>query len=406
MQLQVQAEGLEKDQEIAPRVWTPAFVKIFVVNMLAQYCFYTTNTLSAPYADHLGATATVVGLVSGLFGVTALIFKFVSAPAIDAFSRKKVLIVSLSILLASCVGYAVSQTIVTLSISRLLTGVGLAFVPTCCITMASDVLPSKRMSEGIGFFALGTAICQAIAPAAGLKAANLFGYNGAFMILVVLMILTIGFAFNIKVSFTPINKFKIRLSSIFAKEVLVPTIILFLLNMAFCIVNAFLILYGRHQGIDSSQIGYFFTVLAITLIFSRPMIGRMADKYGTVRVIVGSMSCFAASFLLISYSKTLPLFLIAAFICAFGYAGCHPSLMAVCLKSVPKERRGAASCTSYIGQDIGNLAGPVLAGAIIEHLGYVNMWRAMILPIVVATCIAIVFRTQVDHEAEKTTAPA
>ena len=398
--MQAQVEERQAAQEAPAGVWSSAFFKIFVVNMLAQYCFYTTNTLSAPFADYLGATATVVGMVSGLFGVTALIFKFVSATAIDTFNRKHVLIGSLCILLASCVGYTVSNTIWMLSLSRLITGVGLAFVPTCCITMASDVLPTKRMGEGISFFALGTAICQAIAPAAGLKTANVFGYNTAFMLLVVLMIITIVCATTIKVSFTPNKKFKIRLSSILANEVVVPTIILFLLNMAFCIVNAFLVLFGRRQGIDSNQIGYFFTVLAITLIFSRPFIGKMADKYGTVKVVIGSMSCFAASFLLISYSKTLPLFLLAAFICAFGYAGCHPSLMAVCLKSVPRERRGAASCTSYIGQDIGNLAGPLLAGTIIEHMGYAVMWRMMIIPIVVATCVAIAFRSQIDHAGE------
>jgi MFS family permease len=71
------------------------------------------------------------------------------------------------------------------------------------------------------------------------------------------------------------------------------------------------------------------------------------------------------------------------------------------MKSVPVERRGAAGCTTYIGQDIGNLAGPLLAGLLIESMGYVSMWRIMIIPIGLAMLIAIFFRNQMDHAGQE-----
>jgi MFS family permease len=392
------AEGIEKGET---RIWNSLFIKVFIIDILAQYGIYTMNVLTPPYADHLGAAPTIVGLVSSLFALTALIFKVISAPAIDTFNRKIVLIVALFILLVSFTGYSFSTNIPMLGISRLLTGVALAFIPTCCITIASDSLPSDKISTGIGIYALGTALCQAVAPAVGLRMVNLTGYNITFAMLAVLMVLTIAYAGTMKTSFVRTKKFKISPTNIIAKEVLVPTSILYLLNMTFCIVNAFLVLFGLQQGVDSNHIGYFFTVLAVTLIFSRPLIGKLADEYGSVKVILGSMCCFIASFLVISYSRTFSMFLLAGFISAFGYAGCHPALMAVCMRSVPKERRGAASCTSYIGQDIGNLTGPVLAGAIAERLGYASMWRIMIFPIFIAMLIAILFRHQIDHARQK-----
>ena len=395
-----------EDSSDVPRMWNSAFIKIFVVNMMSQYCVYSMNTLSAPYAHTLGAPATIVGLVSSLFALTALMFKLVSAPAIDSFNRKTVLVVSLGIMLLSFVGYALSHTIPTLIASRLLTGVGLAFVPTCCMAIASDVLPPNRMSTGIGYFSLGTVICQALAPAVGLKLINMVGYNGSFAVFALLIGLTIAFAFTIDDQFKGGAKFAISLHSIFAKEVLLPTLILLLLNMVFCNVNAFLILFGEHQGVGSARIGYFFTVLAISMAFTRPMIGKLADNYGSGKVILASMVFFAISFLLISYSRALPMFLLAGFVSAFGYAGCQPALMAVSMKSVPMERRGAASCTTYIGQDIGNLAGPVLAGAIVENLGYVAMWRIMILPICLAIFIGVFFRKQMDHAGQDVVSPA
>jgi dipeptide/tripeptide permease len=67
------------------------------------------------------------------------------------------------------------------------------------------------------------------------------------------------------------------------------------------------------------------------------------------------------------------------------------------MKCVPQQRRGAASSTSYIGQDLGNLCGPIVAGAIAERMGYVSMWRLMILPVAAAVLLVILFRNRITH---------
>ena len=389
----------ESLQENSGKIWNPIFIKMFIINILINFSICMVNPLSATYADFLGATATIVGLVSSLFAMTALIFKLVSAPAADAFNKKNILIGSIFILFVSFLGYSISKTISMLIISRLLTGVGLAFVPICSIPIVSASLPAHKMATGIGYFALGPAISQAIAPAIGLKLVDRIGYNYTFSILAVLLIFTIAFTATLDISFKKANKFRITINSIIAKEVLIPAVILFLLNMTFGNVNAFLILFGEKRGVNSN-IGYFFTVLASTMIFTRPLIGKLADKYGTVKVIIPSMLCFAVSFLLISYSKTLPMFLFAGFISAFGYVGCWPALMAVCMRLVPDDRRGAASSTSYIALDLSNLIGPVLAGVIIEVLGYAYMWQFMIFPILIAIIITIQFRDRISQVSE------
>ena len=390
-------------EQTQPGIWNSIFVKVFIVNMLSQYGVYSMNTLSAPYADSMGAKAVVAGMAASFFGLTAMIFKLISAPAIDAFDRKKVLVLSLGIMLVSFVGYTFSYNIPMLLISRLLTGVGLAFVPTCCIAIASAALPTEKMSTGIGFFALGTVVTQAVAPAVGLWLVEIVGYNMTFAIFAVLIVFTMIFAATMNIDYHPVRKFRISTESIFAKEALIPTVVLMLMNMVFCNVNAFLVLFGKSEGMDPKNIGYFFTVLAATMVFSRPTLGQLADTYGSGKVIMGSMVCFAASFLVISYSHNLPMFLFSGFLSAFGYAGSQPALMAVAMKSVPVDRRGAAGCTSYIGQDIGNLLGPLLAGTIVEYMGYVSMWRLMIVPIGVAMLITVYFRRQLDTAGKKQT---
>jgi MFS family permease len=216
-------------------------------------------------------------------------------------------------------------------------------------------------------------------------------------------LLIILYALTMHEDYKPVNKFKISVNSVIAKEAIVPSVMLLFLSISFSLVNAFLVLYGNltlfgnEQATGHTEMGLFSTIYAITMIFTRPMIGKLADKYGTVKVVIPSMVFFAASFLLISTASSLWMFLFAAFIAAFGYGGSQPAIQAVCMKSVPKERRGAASCTSFIGSDIGNLVGPVIAGAL---LGYQSMWRIMIVPILIAMAVSLIFRKQILYAGQ------
>jgi MFS family permease len=378
-------------RSVQQNIWKGPFLKVFIVNIMLSFGVFAMNTLSATFADYLGAKAMIVGLVSSLFALTAMIFKLFAAPAIDTLNRKHILMAAVAIIIVSFVGYIFSTTIPLLIISRLLTGVGLAFTTTTCLTIASDALPVERMSSGIGVFSLGSVICQAIAPTIGLKLVENQGYTFTFILLTVEMLAAFAVISTMKIEFTRNKMFYVSIRSVIAQEALLPTIILFLLNLTFSVVNAFLVLYATKQGINSN-IGFFFTVYALSMLISRPIVGKLADKHGTVAILMPCALIFAASFLIISFATSLPLLLVAAFVSAFGYGGCFPVLLAACMTSVSPERRGAAISTGYIGLDLANLLGPVSAGLIIQSFGYTSMWRLMIIPILIGAAVSTIFR--------------
>jgi predicted MFS family arabinose efflux permease len=67
------------------------------------------------------------------------------------------------------------------------------------------------------------------------------------------------------------------------------------------------------------------------------------------------------------------------------------------MKSVTNEHRGAASSTNYIGMDLGNLAGPTIAGSIAQSMGYTFMWRVMTIPFALAMLMLVLFRRKIVH---------
>jgi MFS family permease len=376
------------------KIWNVGFLSVFVANACMYLAQQMMNSLIAKYADHLGAAPTIVGLVTSLFALTALIFKIISGPAIDTFNRRYILTGAMFVMATAFFGYSFSYTIPSLVCFRLLQGAGQAFTATCCLALAADTLPTEKFATGIGIFSMAQSASQAIGPTVALTFVDIFGYNITFAIGAFIMLAAVVFAYNIKIKFTKTKPFKISIDNIIAKEAILPAIIIFFLSMAYCVINSFLIIFAGIQKVD--HIGYYFTVYALTLLFTRPTIGKLIDRFGLVRTIIPAMICFMASFLLISISNNLFMFLIASFISAFGFGACQPAVQTLSMKCVPKEFRGAASSTNYIGNDLGNLAGPMAAGLIIEISGYASMWRLMLIPVLIALIIVLIFRKTIS----------
>lgn len=382
------------------KIWNSAFISIFVANALMNLGQQMVNTLVAKYADHLGAAATLVGLLSGMFAATALLFKLVSGPAIDCFNRKKILIIAMTIMVISYIGFGLSGNVPMLISFRLLEGIARAFTATGCLAIASDTLPASKFGSGIGIFSLAQASCQAIGPTVGLTLYRYIGYNATFLLAAACVVGGVIATATMKIEEkTERKQFKISLSNVAAPEGAVPAVLLFLLAGTFFTINSFLAIYGTDMGVVN--IGFFFTAYAGVMLISRPLVGRLTDRYGLVKIVVPAIFCFALSFYLISIASSLPMFLAAAVLAAFGYGSTQPAVQTLCMKSVPPERRGAGSNTAYIGNDLGNMVMPVVAGMIVESVGYRSMWCIMIIPMAVSLAIMLIFRNRIRNIEEE-----
>ena len=365
-----------------PSVWTMSFFTLFFTNMAFNMGLYMSNSLLAIYADSLGASATAIGMVISTFAIASISFRFISAPIMDTYNRKY--IVAFSTLMMACAfgGFSISKSVSMLIAFRLVQGCGMAFGNACCLAMVADMLPKDKYSSGIGYYSLAQTISQAIGPSIGLWLVDTVGYNVTFMVNAGVMLTATFLAFHIKVSFKRTRKLVLKLSNIIAKEALLPaSVLLFLICGS--TTSSFLLVFAANQGVTANM-GFYFTVSATTMLVTRPLIGKLTDKIGLVYVCVPALFSNIAAYFIISNSTALWSFLLAAFIGAFGSGACQPALQALSMKTVTNVKRGAASSTNYIGMDLGNLAGPMIAGATAQSFGYVSMWRIMTIPFFLA----------------------
>ena len=352
-----------------------------------------SSSLLAVYADSMGASAGAIGVLVGGYAISSIFFRPVSAPIIDSFNRKYIVISSCLVLAVSFAGFGISGSVRSLMLFRMLQGCGVVFGNACCLVMAADMLPKDKYSSGIGYYSLAQSTSQAVGPFVGLWLMNMAGFKITFILSAVIMLMAAMLAFSIKEKRTETRRFQVSLSNIIALEAALPAFFVMIMNIG-ASATSFLVVFARGQGIKSN-IGIYFLVNAAAMFATRPVLGRLTDKYGVVYVCAPAFCATIISYIIISRSVTMTGLLVAAVIAAFGQGACLPAMQALSMKAVPRERRGVASSTNFIGFDLGYLIGPFIAGKVAESFGYIPMWRAMGAPFLIGAVLLFAFRKRI-----------
>ena len=384
----------ETQQQEPLTIWNKTFISLFITNMAFNMGFLMSNSLIAAYANSLGASVSAIGMIASAFSISSILFRLVSGPIMDTYNRKFIIMFSTLMMAIAFFGFSMSRSVAALMVFRLVQGCGMAFGNSCCLTMVADAIPKEKYGSGIGYYSAAQVIAQAIGPAIGIWLVGLVDYKMTFIINVCIMLVATVLAFQIRTNFKRTNKLKLRLNNIIAKEALLPAGVMFLQHGGSIITSSLIVVYADLRGV-TANIGLYFTAGAVTMLISRPIIGKLTDKFGLVRVLIPALACNVIAFFIISSSSSLISFLLAAFIASFGQGACAPAVQALSMKAVPNERRGAASSTNFIGMDLGNLTGPTIAGGIADSVGFSPMWRIMTVPFILAALLVFMFRKTV-----------
>lgn len=352
-------------------LWTMPYLLLIAMGTVTSTCFYMVNPTITKYAIGLGASVAAAGVISGLFSITALAARPFSGLVADRVNRKKLLMISTCIMGLAALGYSVSTSVPMLIGFRILHGVAFAFSGTVNVTMIATLVPRSRLGEGVGYYGLVNIVATAIGPSLGLSLGEAFGFGLSYSISGLLLFLAAGFALLIPIAKTlmPQNKARkgIRLEDLVSFKVLPLALLGGLFSMSNGIISSYLALLGDVRGIGN--IGLYFTVNALVLLFVRPLAGKLSDRKGGLLLVVPAMVLDGAALLLLGRAGALWVVSLAAVCKALGQGSGQPTLQAACLKLMPPEKSGVASSTFYIGGDVGQGLGPMLAGAMIGASG-------------------------------------
>lgn len=391
-----------------PSIWNITFIILMMISFFQTMGQMMMNVLIPLYVYDIGAPAQIVGMTVGAFAVSAILVRPFIGPAFDAFNKKMILIISLLVIAVSTFLYSVATTVTAIFVIRLLHGAGLATSAALAQAMAADALPMQKMNSGISIFGLALAISQAIGPLVGLALLDFVGFQRAFRISALVIIGGLILACVIKEPGNHARKpYQFKLDRMFSKGAVTPALLIALLSMPFSCINAFIVIYGNLLGIEG--MGAYFAVYAGCLLATRPLFGSLSDKHGVQRIIPIGLCFFVASILVLTFASSLPVFLLAAVIGACGYGAVIPLLQSLGFLCSPYDARGAASNTTFLGLDAGNLMGPTIGGMIVslfivsgasEAQSYNGMLFVLIIPVLIAFIVFLIVRKSAMRPTE------
>ncbi len=368
------------------KIWTRPFVLVILVNFLMFTSMYILLPTLPVYAQSIGGSETVAGMIVGLFTFAAVLVRPFSGNLLDSRGRKTVLLAGILIFLVSAAGYTWAYLVWMLLALRVVHGLGWGATTTAAGTVASDVIPAARRGEGMGYYGISSTIAMSVGPALGL--AIIAHYSFEWLFLISVLFAAAGLICGLFINYEGIAGKSVEVSAnksggnkpkgvIIEKSSIAPSLVLFFTAVTYGGIVTFLKPYADFRGIEN--IGPFFTVYALVLLFSRPVMGRMADRYGAGPLLIPGILMVAAALFTLMNASALVIFLLAAVLYGLGFGAVQPVLNALVISLAPPERRGAANATFFSAMDLGIGLGAVILGAISERVGYSMMYGSSIL---------------------------
>ena len=369
------------------RLWNLNYCKVMTANFSLFFAFYVLSPLLPLYlSEHFGATKDVIGLVLSGYTITALLFRPFSGYFVDSFPRKMVLMISFAAFSIFFAGYLAASTLLLFTIVRTLHGGPFGALTVSNATVAIDVLPSSRRTEGIGYYGMSNNLAMAIAPTIGIF---VYRWTHSFELLfwIALVVACLGWLTDATVTLPAKeiqrNKSKLSLDRFFLIRGWLLGLNMVAFGFCFGVLSNYLAIYGKEQLGITGGTGTFFMLCSIGLILSR-LQGGKALRNGRLTFNAGSGMCIS----LVGYTIFILLPTLAhifhqpsSLFTLVGYYGCAillglgnghmwPAFQNMTICVAPNNQRGTANSTILISWDIGMGLGILLGGIIAEHLGY------------------------------------
>jgi MFS family permease len=385
------------------RLWNANYCKVMIANFALFFAFYVLTPLLPLYLkEHFGATKDVIGLVLSGYTLTALLFRPFSGFLVDSFPRKMVLMVCYTAFTIFFAGYLAASTLLLFTIVRTLHGGPFGALTVANSTVAIDVLPSSRRTEGIGYYGMSNNLAMAIGPTVGIF---IYRYTHSFDLLfwLALVVATIGLAVDGSLPPTPSNR-RGRNSVPQASPSggrLVGADRFFLIrgwllgvNMVafgFCfgVLSNYLAIYGKEVMGITGGTGTYFMLCSVGLILSR-LQGGKALRQGRVTHNASTGMCISlVGYTLFILVPGMVSYYASALLIGLGNGHMWPAFQNMTINVAPNSQRGTANSTILVSWDVGMGLGILLGGVISELAGYSAAFWAVV--VVNAVGVALFF---------------
>ena len=347
------------------RLITPAFVRI-TGSALAYFIAVGVLAPVLPryVEDVLHGGGTAVGIAVGAFAVSAAALRPLVGRIGDQRGRRILVLGGASVAGVSVLGYAVADNLTWLIAMRLLTGVGEAAMFVGAATAVQDLAPTARRGEATSYFSVAVYGGLAIGPLLGEACRTTWGVHSAWFVSAGMCLLAVVVGLGMPTARPPVER-----TDLLAKRRLLhpaavrPGVILALSTTAFAGFSAFVPLYVKQVGLDSS--GLIFAEYAVSVLLVRIFGARLPDRLGSIRgASVAMLSQSIGLLTMFAWHSATGLY-VSTFVYSMGVSLLYPSLFPLVVDAAPEAERSQAIATFTLFFDVSQGLGAFALGIVV-----------------------------------------
>lgn len=389
------------------RLWTKDFLFLAFSNLFLFFSFQMLIPTLPFYVTQKGGDESAVGLVIGIFTISALITRPFAGNLLNRSDRGKLLLVGLGIFLLSVIGYYWMAAVFLILLLRIVHGVGWGITTTALGTIVADVIPASRRGEGMGYYGLSNSLAMALAPMIGIWVMKEYGFGILFAASAVLcglsMLMTRGVTYPTQAPAHAATSAKEKQSTfwsgLYERTALFPSLLLMLMAVVYGGIVSFITLFGQEVGI--ANVGWFFFANAVMLMMVRPFSGRLFDRKGHAAVLLPGAVFTFIGLVMLSYATSELSLMLAAVLFGIGFGMTTPSLQAWTIQRSAPHRRGTATGTFFSANDLGIGAGAMIFGLVAQFTSFAMLYRLSSGVILVYLVLYTIYLARVKKEQRR-----
>ncbi|GAF41270.1 hypothetical protein FC83_GL000555 [Agrilactobacillus composti DSM 18527 = JCM 14202] len=262
---------------------------------------------------------------------------------------------------------------------RLLLGAFSGFVSNSVALMAVST-PKKYAGRVLGTLSTGMVAGTLLGPIVGGVIVNQTSYRATFWITGVIMLLVfILTVFFVKEQFTPQASAKTGSLKLLAhlpslKVIISMLLVTLVIQLTDKSIMPILSLYVRQLVHDPHQVTIISGIVAsapgAVMIITAPIFGRLGDKYGQHRILLGGILLALTLYILQGFATSIVAVIILRLLVGVSDSALAPSVQIILSRFAPATATGRIFSYNQMMQSIGAVIGPLAGSAVAAYFSY------------------------------------
>ncbi|MGO1058630.1 MFS transporter [Planococcus sp. FY231025] len=386
-------------------------ITLLMVNMfIAIASFGIIVPIMPAYLVSINQGGTAAGLMIAIFAGAQLLFSPLGGKWADLYGRRNMIILGLSLLAASMGMFYATDSIWVLYASRIIGGIGDAFLVPAIFAYIADITTPSQRAKGTGMVTASMSLGLVIGPGIGGFLAE-FDLKLPFLVSAIVTLAAVLFsvlllkesdetraANKAAVTFDVDESMLEGIGRSAKMPYFVPLIITFVMSFGLVAYESVIGLYLTEQYASTSKdIALMITATGtISVIVQLFVVDRLVRRFGEVPVIITFLGLATAGFLLSFIAGSYVMFFGVTTVIFMAMAILRPVLN-ILISKMAKGEVGFAMGMTTAYMSLGNVLGPLSAGLLYDfNINYPFMLGLGLL--LVTLTIAIAWRS--SHAAK------